>query len=252
MINAIIIDDETRSRQIIKEMLTRYCSDIEVISDVSSGEEAYPVIIERCPDLVFLDIEMPYEDGFDFLKRFDRIPFEIVFITAYNQYAIQAIKICALDYLLKPLSITDLKTTVERAKERISSKHSQGQYELLLQNIKRDRNAEHHKLAVPARDGLEFIDIRDIILLEADGAYTSIRMTEDRKLLSTRNLKEYEEFLPESLFFRAHHSFIINLQHIRNYHKGEGGYVVMADHSNVDISKRKKKEFLDRVGLSKL
>lgn len=249
MIKAIIIDDETRSRQIIKEMLNKYCPEIEVISDVSSGEEAYPVITEQQPDLVFLDIEMPYEDGFDFLNRFDRIPFEVVFITAYNQYAIRAIRICALDYLLKPLSITDLKNAVERAKERILNKHSHGQHELLLQNLKRNRNTEHHKLAIPARDGLDFIDIKDIIVLEADGAYTNIRMTDKRKLLSSRNLKEYEEFLPEDFFFRAHHSFIINLHHVRNYHKGEGGYVVMTDNSNVDISKRKKKEFLERFNV---
>lgn len=249
MINAFIIDDETRSREIIKELLDKYCPEIETIGEASSGEEAYPLISSLNPKLVFLDIEMPYEDGFDFLKRFDKIPFEVVFVTAYNQYAIQAIRICALDYLLKPLSITDLKNTVERAKERILNQHAHSRYELLLQNLKRNKNAEHHKIAIPARDGLEFIDIKDIIALEADGSYTNIRMTDNRKLLSTRNLKEYEEFLPEDLFFRAHHSFIINLHHIRNYHKGEGGYVVMTDHSSIDISKRKKKEFLERFGL---
>lgn len=249
MIKAIIVDDEKRSREIIKEMIARYCPQIEVTGDVASGEEAFGLIAEQHPDLVFLDIEMPYEDGFDFLKRYENIPFEIIFITAYNQYAIQAIKICALDYLLKPLSITDLKNAVERAKDRISGKHSQLQYELLLQNIRQNRSAEHYKLAIPSRDGLEFIDIKDIIVLEADGAYTSIRLAGERTLLSTRNLKEYEAILPEALFFRTHHSFIINLNHIRHYHKGEGGYVIMTDRSSVDISKRRKKDFMERFSI---
>jgi two-component system, LytTR family, response regulator len=249
MINTIIIDDEAKSRQIIREFLVKYCHDIHVTHEAASGEEAYELIISAKPDLVFLDIEMPYENGLDFLKRFDRIFFEIIFITAYQEYAIQAIRACALDYLLKPLSIAELKEATTKAAARIAGKQSEKQYELLLQNIRSGSQTEHHKLAIPTHDGLEFIDQKDIISLEADGSYTNIKLSGGKRSLSTRSLKEYEDILPASTFLRVHHSHMINLAHIKQYHKGEGGYVVMSDSSTVDISKRKKKEFMDRFGL---
>lgn len=246
MIKAILIDDETKSRQTTRELLRKYCTEVEVIGEAASAEEAWDVVHASKPDLIFLDIEMPYEDGFDFLNRFDRIPFEIIFITAYNQHAIRAIRICALDYLLKPLSIQELKQAVERAIGRIADKASEKQYDLLLQNLNPSQQHEHGKLAIPTSFGFEFLEMKDIIAMEADGGYTTFRLVGDKKIVSTRNLKEYEEVLPETVFFRAHHSFIINLHHIRNYHKGEGGYVVMSDASTVVISKRNKKEFMER------
>lgn len=248
MIKAIITDDETRSRQTTAELIRRYCPGLELCGEAASGEEAYQLVCDTRPQLVFLDIEMPYEDGFDFLRRFDRIPFEVIFLTAHQQYAIQAIRICALDYLLKPLNISDLKAAVEKATGRIAAQQSQAQFELLLHNMSKTRAAEHHKLAIPAREGLEFIDMKDILVLEADGSYTNIRLHAGKRILSTRHLKEYEDMLPTHLFFRAHHSFIINLNQVRSYHKGEGGYVTLADGSCVDISKRRKKEFLDLFG----
>lgn len=246
MIKAILIDDETKSRQTTRELLRKYCTDVEIIGEAASAEEAWDVVHASKPDLIFLDIEMPYEDGFDFLKRFDSIPFEIIFITAYNQYAIRAIRICALDYLLKPLSINELKQAVERATARKAAKVSAEQYDILLQNLHQTQKQEHGKLAIPTSFGFEFLEMKDIIALEADGGYTTFRLAGGKKIVSTRNLKEYEELLPETIFFRAHHSFIINLHHIRNYHKGDGGYVVMSDMSTVDISKRNKKEFMQR------
>lgn len=249
MINTIIIDDEARSRQTIREFLVKYCHDIHVTHEAASGEEAYGLIMSTRPDLIFLDVEMPYENGLDFLKRFDRISFEIIFITAYHEYAIQAIRACALDYLLKPVSISELKEATAKAAARIGNKQSERQYELLMQNHRNGTQTDHHKLAIPTHDGLEFIDQKDIIVLEADGGYTNIRLSGGRRSLSTRNLKEYEDILPDSIFLRVHHSHMINLSHIRQYHKGEGGYVVMSDNSTVDISKRKKKEFMDRFGL---
>jgi two-component system LytT family response regulator len=249
MIRTIVIDDESKSRETTVELLRRYCPQVDLLKDAASGEEAYPAIMDLKPDLVLLDIEMPYEDGFSFLKRFDRIPFEVIFITAYNQYAIQAIRVCALDYLLKPLSITDLKNAVARVNTGVREKKSDKKYEMLLHNIAQTGQASPGKLAIPTRDGLEFLDMKDIIVLEADGGYTTIKLSGGKKTVSTRNLKEYEDILPDTLFFRAHHSYMININHIRNYHKGEGGYVVMSDLSSIDISKRKKKEFLERFGM---
>ncbi|MFA6261114.1 MAG: LytTR family DNA-binding domain-containing protein [Bacteroidia bacterium] len=246
MIKAILIDDETKSRQTTRELLRKYCTEIEVIGEASSAEEAWNAIKTTKPDLIFLDIEMPYEDGFDFLKRFDNIPFEIIFITAYNQYAIRAIRICALDYLLKPLSINDLKQAVERAKIRIADKTSAMQYNTLQQNLNQPQSLEHGKLAIPTGFGFEFLEMKDIIALEADGGYTTIKLAGGKSVVSTRNLKEYEDILPDTVFFRSHHSFILNLSHIRKYHKGEGGYVVMSDMTSIAISKRNKKEFLER------
>lgn len=249
MIDAIIIDDELKSREITREFLRKYCHDIEVVYEAASAEEAYDAVIARKPHLVFLDIEMPYENGLDFLKRFDHIPFEIIFITAYDQYAVQAIRACALDYLLKPLNISELKAATARATARLAQKDTSGQYHMLMQNHTHASQPELQKLAIPTHDGLEFINQKDIIVLEADGGYTSIRLSGKKTALSTRNLKEYEHLLPDTTFLRVHHSHIINLAHIQHYHKGEGGYVLMADGSTVDISKRRKKEFLEKFGL---
>jgi two-component system, LytTR family, response regulator len=249
MIKTIVVDDEARSRQTIAELLQKYCPEVEVSGLAESGDDAFNLILKENPPLVFLDIEMPYEDGFDFLRRFESIPFEVIFITAFNQYAIQAIRTCALDYLLKPLSINDLKNAVDRAKLRINDRQSSGRYELLMQNISSKNTDGHHKLAIPTREGFEFLDIKNIIALEADGGYTNIRLSDGKKAVSTRNLKEYEEILPQTIFFRPHHSYLINLNHIRNYHKGEGGYVIMNDLTSIDISKRREKEFLERSGL---
>lgn len=244
MIRTAIVDDEPKVRSTVIDLLDKFCPDIQVVGEAASGDEAYILSQTIKPGLFFLDIEMPHGNAFDFLKKFDHIDFEVIFITAYDQYAIQAIRMCALDYLMKPVSITELQDAVEKARRRISDKSSGRQYDQLIHHIRWNQSSLN-KLAVPTREGLDFTDVKDIVRMEADGGYTNIFTAHGRKMVSTRHLKEYEDILPATLFFRSHHSHLINLQHIRNYHKGEGGYVVMSDQSVVDIAKRKKKEFLE-------
>jgi two-component system LytT family response regulator len=243
MITAIIADDEIKSRQTLSAILSKYYPGVTIIGEAGNAEEAYDLLTRLQPQLLFLDISMPHEDGFELLKRFDHIPFEIIFITAYEQYAIKAIKTCALDYLLKPLDIDEVIAAIDKAKKNIAQKQGNTAIAQLLHNLNTPKTG-HNKLAVPTKSGFDFITLEEIVRMEAESNYTVIFLTGGRKIVSTRNLKEYEDTLPADHFFRSHHSHIINLAHIATYHKGEGGYVKMNDGSTVDISKRKKKEFL--------
>jgi two-component system LytT family response regulator len=246
-IRTIIVDDESKSRNTLSGILKKYFEHVEIIAECSSGEEAYARAVELKPALVFLDIEMPFGNGFDFLAKFDQLPFEVIFLTAYDQYALKAVKASALDYLLKPLSIGELNSAIAKAEIRLREKNSTRQYQLLLRNSN-PGNGQFQNLAIPTQYGLEFLEVKNIILLEAEGNYTMLHLPDNKKSLSTRALKEYEELLPETNFFRAHHSYIINIAHIKKYYKGEGGHVVMSNGASVTIAKRKKKEFLERLG----
>jgi len=243
MLKTVVVDDEPYSRETLRGLLSRYCAKVEIVGEAGGVPEAKELILVEEPDLVFLDISMPGGSGFDLLKQFNRIEFEIIFVTAYNEYALQAIKSCALGYLLKPIQIDELKTAVEKAGEITHLKDTKSRLDQLLRNLD-PVNANQHKIAIPSQRGLDFIFPSEIIRLEADGSYTRIYMNDGRKLTSTWHLKAYEGLLSSSQFFRAHHSHLIHLVHIVEYHKGNGGYVVMSDASVIDISKRRKKEFL--------
>lgn len=244
MIKAIIVDDELKSREILSALVTKYCEGIKIEAEAHNVADAVRMINEHNPDLVFLDIAMPDGTGFDVLNMLDEADPEIIFTTAYNEYALQAIKADAIDYILKPINILELQTAVQRATERILDKRNlDAARELLKHN--RFANAHPGKIAIPDSDGLRFIDVEQIIYLEAKGTYTEFFCTGEHKYLSSKPLKEYEIILPPDQFFRAHHSYIINLKFIQNYHKGNGGYVTMAEGSVIDISKRKKRRFLE-------
>jgi two-component system, LytTR family, response regulator len=242
MIKAIIVDDERKSREILSTMLSRYCTGIEVVAAAGNVEEGIAAITAEKPQILFLDISMPDGNGFDLLNKIGETDFEIIFITAYNEYALQAIKARAIDYLLKPLNIKELQLAVQKAAERIEEK----QYLIeALQKQQEKKNIATGRLAVPVNDGLQFVSLEQIVRLTAKGSYTEIFSEDNSHVLSSRPLKEYEDMLPANVFFRAHHSHIINLAYIRQYHRGEGGYVTMHDGSVIDISKRKKKDFLN-------
>lgn len=246
-ITAIIVDDENKSRSALSGLLKKYFSEIDVIAECASGNEAYSVAVELRPALVFLDIEMPSGTGFDFIEKFKILPFEIIFLTAYDQYALKAMKASALDYLLKPLSIEELGLVVEKVKTRLKEKDTVRQYEALLQNFNPEWGLR--SLAVPTQYGLEFLEIKRIVMLEADGNYTHIHLLDGKSVTSSKTLGDYEAVLPGSMFFRAHHSHIINLLQIRKYYRGDGGHVVMSNGVTVGIAKRKKREFLEAFGV---
>jgi len=247
MINALIIDDEPKNIRILNGLLEECCPEVNVIGEAFSAESAVPLIQEKQPDLVFLDIEMPYGNAFDLLDMVMPVSFEIIFITAFDAYTLKAFKYSALDYLLKPVSIDELKAAVDKAKERIKSKNINLQLQTLLTNIHKP-SAAMQKLALPCNDGLVFVLLSDIVRFEAKGGYTQVYLNSQEKIIASRNIKEYEDILPEDVFFRIHNSHIINLNYVKKYHKGRGGMIEMSDGAKIEVAIRRKDEFLAHFG----
>lgn len=242
IVKCIIVDDELRARNGLKKLIENYCTDIEVVEMADSVAAARKAIEEHKPDLVFLDIDMPGGDGFDLLEQMDDIPFEVIFATAYDQFALKAIKFSALDYLLKPIDLEELITAVNKIHQKRGTKPDKQRYQSLKANISQ-KNLE--RIALPSSDGLVFVNIKDIVRLQSDGSYTVFHTTgTDKNILVTKSLGEYEEILEENGFFRTHHSHIININRVQKYVRGRGGYVVMDDGSSVDVSARRKDEFM--------
>jgi two-component system, LytTR family, response regulator len=246
MITAVIIDDEAKGRLALREKLQHYCPEVVVLAEATDGATALQIINEQQPQLIFLDIEMPRMNGFEMLNQLPEKNFQIIFTTAYDQYAIKAIKYAALDYLLKPIDIEELKTAV--AKTMTANKmNTEKQVQLLQQNIRHPKKL-FHKLAIPSLDGLLFYDINDIVHLAASSNYTTIYFNDKTKMMASKTLKEFEELLPEDIFFRTHHSHLINLHYIKRYIKGDGGQIELQNGTYVDVSRRKKDDFLKAIG----
>ncbi len=243
MIQAIIIDDEIDARKALKLTVEKHCPNISIEGVYATPEEGIKAIKEINPQLVFLDIQMPRMSGFDLLKQAPPLTFEVIFVTAYDQYAIKAVRFSALDYLLKPVDIDDLRLAVERAKERLGKKPNPYRYQSVFQNMQH-HNGRIEKLAVPTTEGIDFYNVRDIICCIAEGSYTTLHVKDRSRQTISQNLKHFESILVDSGFCRVHHSSLINLDHIQKYIKGEGGYVIMTDDHRIDISRRKKDEFI--------
>jgi len=243
MISALIIDDEEDGREALKLAIEKYCPDVEVKGIYETPQEGLDAIRRIKPQLVFLDIQMPGMSGFDVLQQLSPIDFEVIFVSAHDQYAIKAIKFSALDYLLKPVDIDDLNHALQKVKERLNNKSNSHQYQSVLHNVQYQSN-KIKKLAVPSLEGIDLFDTDDIIYCQAEGSYTILYLRNKLRKLTSRNLKDFENLLVDSGFCRVHNSFLINLKHVHRYVKGEGGYVILTDDHHVDISRRKKDEFL--------
>jgi two-component system, LytTR family, response regulator len=246
MISAIIIDDESKGRLALREKLSSYCPQVKVLAEADNGHEALLLIRHHKPQLIFLDIEMPRMNGFEMLNELAEKNFHIIFTTAYDQYAIKAIKYAAFDYLLKPIDIEELKTAISNVNAHENTQ-TKKQVELLNEN-KQNPKKQLSKLAIPTLDGLMFYDINDIIHLEANSNYTNIYLTNKLKIIASKTLKDFEELLPVAIFFRTHHSHLINLNYIKRYIKGDGGQIEMQNGNYVDVARRKKEEFLKVIG----
>lgn len=253
-IKAALIDDEELALTALSGKLAEYCPEIEVIRTFNNPQEALKHVEGLNADVIFLDIEMPRMNGFTFLQKLQTINFEVIFTTAYSQYAIQALRISALDFLLKPIDVNDLREAVKRLGARIEGRRQlaeshEGNHTLeeQLQVLLQYQQKESHSLgliALPARDGLEFIDVNEIIKIESDSVYSILYLVNNKKMVITRTLKEMEEMLSPHHFFRVHKSYIINLRFVRKYIRGEGGTVLMSDGSTVEVSRRSKQDFL--------
>ena len=246
MITAIIIEDEAKSRLSLRQKILDYCKAITVVAEADSGKKGIELIVQYQPQAIFLDIEMPLMNGFDMLQQIPVKNFHIIFTTAYNQYAIKAIRYAAFDYLLKPVDIEELKAAVEKISHHISATEQEKKVETLHQNLVISKSL--NKIAIPTADGLLFFDIKNMIHLEANSNYTSIFFINRSKLVSSKTLKEFEELLPKEMFFRCHHSHLINLGYIKKYIKGDGGQIQLQDGTCVDLARRKKDEFLKLIG----
>jgi two-component system LytT family response regulator len=246
MTKGIIVDDELKSRESLKKMLETFCEDVEVAALCQNVDEGLEAIAKHQPDVVFLDIQMQRETGFDLLTRLPEIDFEVIFTTAHSEYAIKAIKFSAIDYLLKPIDVEELRAAILKVKNKQNGNITE-RLEHLLKNIK-SGTSENFKLALPTAEGLTFIKTSEILYCKASGNYTEIFMHDGKKYLVSRQLKEYDDLLSDHDFFRIHHSFLININYIKNYVRGEGGYVVMNDNASLDVSRRKKDAFLERIG----
>lgn len=243
MIRAILVDDEHFGRQALAQALQQYCPQVELLQQCASPEEGIASIQQHKPDLVFLDVQMPGMSGFDLLKQMHPVNFEVIFITAYDRYAIKAIKFSAIDYLLKPLDVDDLMQAVKRVEDKQQAVGSAQRLASVVHNLDFKEGAIE-KLAVPTLEGIDFIEVAQIIFCAADRGYTNIYLKNETPKLVSRTLKDFENILSHSGFCRVHHHYLINMKHIKKYIKGEGGYVILTDDHHVDISRRKKEEFL--------
>lgn len=246
MIRTIIIEDEPVSRDLLTLMLGRFKKDIDIIDTCSNPTDGIRSIETHKPDLIFLDIQMPVMTGFEMLKQVKNIDFDIIFTTAYNHYAIHAIRICALDYLLKPIDHDELSAAIDNFKNKSSNVNSYEKFQFLLENIA-NKNPLNKTIALSAIDGISFIKMIDVLWVEANGRYTKFHLINKETVTVSKTLGEYEEILVENQFVRIHDSAIINLNHVKKYIRGNGGTVVLSDKTELDVSRRRKDDFIKLI-----
>ena len=245
MITAIIVDDEPYSCESLATLLERYCAEVKLLDICYSGADALKAIKEQIPTLLFLDIEMPGMNGFEMLQQLSSINFSIIFTTSYDEYAIKAIKFSALDYLLKPIDREELQAAVQKAIHQ-SQKTVPQQIEILLQKLTRPIISVN-KIAIPTMEGLQMLFVENIICCSSDSNYTILHLKNKQKITASRTLKEIEEMLEDYSFLRVHHSYVINLNEIEKYIKGDGGYLIMTDGSSIDVSRSRKEMLMKKL-----
>lgn len=246
-ITAILVDDEKNSREVLAKLLEKKHTEVEVIGEASNVEDAYDLCIKLKPQLVFLDIQMPRANGFNLLKKFNEIPFEIIFVTSFDHYAITAIKFNALDYLLKPVEINDLNYAVNKAIKNISHKTNyQAQIINLLHNLETD--VTDRKFAIHSGEKVKMLSEQSIIFIEGDGRYCHLTMNTGEAFTTPKNLKDFEDYFGvKSTFIRISKTFMINATHIKEYSKGEPFIIKMMNEKTFEVARRKKPEVLDRL-----
>jgi len=247
MIRSIIIDDEKNCVDSLAFDLQKNFPQIELIDTCTSPKQGLMSIRKQKPDLVFLDVQMPWMNGFEMLEMLDEIDFAIIFTTAYDQFAAKAFRLSAIDYLLKPVDVNDLKEAVKKATDKIDQKSGKANIDNLLHNINNPEAKQ--RVAFAGREGYEFIEITSIVYAQAEGAYTHVFLTNKRKLIISKTLSDIEEMLPANQFQRIHHSTLVNLNHVTHFYKTDGGYIVLDSGEKLVVSKSKKEGLMERMGL---
>jgi two-component system, LytTR family, response regulator len=245
-IKAILIDDELNSLQNLQQKLEGFCPDVMIIAVTQKPEEGILLIRQHQPDVVFLDIEMPRMSGFRMLEELGEYDFDIIFTTAYNHYSVDAIRISAFDYLVKPIGIEDLQQAVERLIKSLN-RQTKEKIDILKKSLS-DNRSQEDKIAISTSEGIEFIPIKNIIHIESKSNYSKIFLTDNKSIMVTKILKDFEEMLLPYNFYRVHNSHLINLNYIHKYVRSQGGHVQLQDGTLIDISRRKKEEFLKMIG----
>ena len=250
MITALIVDDEPYCCESLVTLLERYCPEVKVLDICYSAESALQSIKERKPNILFLDIEMPHTNGFELLEKLPSIDFQLIFTTSYDQYAIKAIRFSALDYLLKPIDREELQKAVQKAAQQMHRPLPE-QIEVLLQKLNRPA-IPITKIGIPTIEGLQMVAVESIISCTSESNYTILCLKNNHKITASRTLKEIEEMLEEYPFARVHHSYLVNLNEVEKYVRGEGGYLLMSDGTAVDVSRSRKELLLKKLKPTKL
>lgn len=245
-LKAVVIEDEFKLREVFIQQLEKNCPDIIIKGQAANITDGYALILEEKPDVVFLDIEMPKGNGFDLLSKFDKIPFEVIFVTSYEHYAIRALRLSALDSILKPLIVEDLLPLTERIKEAIQLKESAFKYNLLQSNLK--NSEEDKKIILQTKTKTECIQLNQISYLQAELNYTSIFLSEKARIVVSKTLKEFEEMLCDTNthFIRIHKKYIININQIQSIERGDECFALLKDNTKLEVARRRKGELIEK------
>jgi two-component system LytT family response regulator len=243
VIRTVIIEDEEKSLCVLSELIRQFAGDLEICGSAGYVDKAVQLIETKAPQLVFLDVRIADGTGFDVLRKLPSRDFELVFVTAYDNYAVEAFRFSAVDYLLKPIGIPEFEEAVDRVRKKATEKNRHGNIDTLLFNLAR-QSGQDRKVSIPTLHGCEFADLKDILWCSSKGSYTIFHLTNKTKIISSRNLGFYEELLSGNRFFRIHHKAIINMQFVKSYVKGKSGVVILTDGTELKISQRKKMDFL--------
>lgn len=244
MLTAVLIDDEKNALEVLDMQLARFCKEVTVVEKCQSGEQGIAAIRHHQPDLVFVDIEMPHVNGFDVLKETAGLQYEVIFTTAYDQFAIRAIKLSALDYLLKPIDITELQVAVQKAIDRKGTSSVANKLTVLLQQLQQPA-VKQERVALPVGEAMQFFHADEIMRCEGESNYTHIFLSNGKKITTAKTLKDVEESLFGFPFYRIHKSHLVNINHISKVIKGDGGYVVMDNGTTLSISRNKRDAFFE-------
>lgn len=246
MFKTVIIEDDRQQVRSLKKLISEYCPRLEVVGEAYDMPSAHKLIKRLSPDLLLLDIVLHKSTAFDLLEKLQPFDFEVIFMTAYEKHILKAIKFSPVDYLIKPIDAQELQVASRKAIQKITSRYINNQLNTLLMNVKTVQSNLNQKIAVPTVEGFVFVQINEIIRCEAKGAYTCIYTSKKEKITASRNIKEYENILPESNFFRVHNSHLININRIARYNKGRGGTITMEDGTQIEVASRRRAEFLSR------
>jgi two-component system LytT family response regulator len=244
VLRAILIDDEPECLRSLALDLGQHCPGVEIVAQCNGGKEAIKAIHTHHPDVLFLDIDMPLINGFDLLEMVPDVDFEVIFTTAFDKYALQAFRISAVDYLLKPIDTEALKEAVEKVRILREKGNTSKQISFLIQQMKDLENNNVRKIALPTFDGLEFINLDDILYCQSDGAYSYVHFLDGHKLYISKTLRYLEDALCNFHFFRVHNSYIVNLNHVKKYSKTDGGVLILSSGERVRVSRSKKDQLL--------